>query len=307
MDYFNHLIGQERVKKKLNHYIRVFQHNGTCPFLLFNGQKGIGKTEFARAFALRLKDLGERKPIELNCSGIKNVDVFFEIFYPNEIRDKNVVLFFDEAHELPQCLTNAFLTIFNSDFVTKREFKHKDETYLFDFLKQSFLFATTESDKLFPPFKDRLTWVEFEEYSSEELCKIIKNGKYKIKLDDDIADKLSKLSRGSARTACKLAKEIKGFCQVNKYSIFNAEAYDHFVDVLGLNQFGLTNIEKQILETLVQYKAPITLRTLASRIGLSSTSVSRDHELYLLRNNLINIDGKRSITSQGRKILEMST
>jgi len=306
MDYFDHLIGQEKVKKKLNHYIRVFENNQSCPFLLFNGQKGIGKTEFARAFALQIKKIDQRKAIELNCGGIKNVDVFFEAIYTNEIRDKKVVVFFDEAHELPQCLTNAFLTIFNSDNATKKDFRYKDEVYPFDFLRQSFLFATTESDKLFPPFKDRLTGIEFTQYSSNELCGIIKKCKLKVPIDDQVVFRLSKLSRGSARTACKLAKEIQGFCQVNNHKVFGSKEYEDFVDILGYNQYGLTNIEKQILETLAECKAPITLRALASRIGLSSTAVSKDHELYLLRNKLINIDGKRSITINGRQVLEMS-
>ena len=61
--------------------------------------------------------------------------------------------------------------------------------------------------------------------------------------------------------------------------------------------------EKQILETLHECGSA-TLTGLAAKLGLSKTALQRDHELYLLGKNLMEIDGKRKITAQGRGVVE---
>ena len=72
-DMFAGLVGQDTLKSRRNFYLDAKKATGTLPFLLFNGAKGLGKTEFAKAFA---KSLG--KPmIEINCSTIRNAELFF--------------------------------------------------------------------------------------------------------------------------------------------------------------------------------------------------------------------------------------
>jgi len=43
---------------------------------------------------------------------------------------------------------------------------------------------------------------------------------------------------------------------------------------------------------------------LSAKTGLSRSAIQRDHELYLMRKNLIVIDGKRNITNDGVKLVE---
>jgi hypothetical protein len=43
---------------------------------------------------------------------------------------------------------------------------------------------------------------------------------------------------------------------------------------------------------------------LAAKTGLSRTAIQRDHELYLMRKNLLVIDGKRNITNDGVKLFD---
>ena len=103
------LIGQAQLKKRLQFYTDSKKATGVIPFLMFNGAKGLGKTEFAKQFA---KTLG--KPmIEINCSTIRNGEQFFEQIFIPAILDKDVTILFDEAHALPNDLVMAFLTIFN--------------------------------------------------------------------------------------------------------------------------------------------------------------------------------------------------
>ena len=113
-NYFPHLIGQENVKKKLSFYLDAFKRVGFCPFLNLIGAKGLGKTEFAKAFATKLCDNSgnDRKFIEINCSTLKNNEDFFEGLFLPHVHDKEITIILDECHALPLDLTMSFLTIF---------------------------------------------------------------------------------------------------------------------------------------------------------------------------------------------------
>ena len=302
---FENLFGQENVKKRLKFYLEAFEATSLCPFLAFIGAKGLGKTEFARQFARELKNTdGSKRPfLELNCSTIKNVEQFFEQIFIPIIMDNELTVLFDEAHELPKDLTNAFLTVFNTEKVTTKELHWRDAVYPFDFKKQTFMFATTESDKIFPPLKDRLTSIDFEDYSNEDLGKIFKAQCEEIDFSDAALLELAKTSRGNARSCVMRGREVALYCARKGDNIFRAEDLEPFFDQLGILPFGLSATEMQLLKIL-RRDGQCSLQMLSAKTGLSRTAIQRDHELYLMRKNLIVIDGKRNITNDGVKLVE---
>ena len=188
-NYFDHLIGQDNVKKKLNFYIK--------------------------AKNLHNKDGGKRPFIELNCSTIKNNRQFFEQIFIPLVMNNEITILFDEAHALPKDLTMAFLTIFNTEKTSKKEFIFEEQTFEFDFTKQTFIFATTESDKLFPPLKDRLSTVDFEPYSKENLGEIIKLNCDGINFSDDAQKKLFFIASQKIKTLsiCKIILILQIFLE----------------------------------------------------------------------------------------------
>tara|TARA_Y100000592_G_scaffold87252_1_gene141595 strand:+ start:2132 stop:3064 length:933 start_codon:yes stop_codon:yes gene_type:complete len=303
-DIFNGLIGQDNVKRKLSFYLKAFNKTSICPFLNFVGAKGLGKTEFAKAFARNLTNAdGAKRPfIEINCSTIKNNEAFFEQIFLPVIANNEVTILLDEAHALPKDLTNAFLTIFNTENNHIKDFHWEEQVFTFNFKKQTFLFATTESDKLFPPLKDRLTTIDFEPYKYSELGQILHTKISEIEFEPDALESLSKTTRGNARNAVMRAKEIMLFCEAENSPKFTKESYEKFCETLGILPHGITCTEKQILQILKD-RGSCTLAMLSASTGLSPSSIRADHELYLLRKNFMQIDGKRKITSDGRKVL----
>lgn len=251
-NYFSHLIGQENVKKKLNFYLKAYHATSICPFLNLVGAKGLGKTLFAKEFAKNLKNKdGAKRPfLELNCSTIKNNEQFFEQIFIPLIMNNEITILFDEAHALPKDLTMAFLTIFNTEKTNTKEFTYEDQTFTFDFSKQTFIFATTESDKLFPPLKDRLTTVDFEQYSTDNLGKIIELNCNGINFSDEAMVALSATVRGNARNAVMRSKEIVLYCESENKNTFDLNDYNILVDLLGILPQGITCTEKQILQIL---------------------------------------------------------
>ena len=299
-NYFPDLIGQSAVKRKLSFYIDAFNKTSVCPFLLLTGAKGLGKTEFAKGFGRNLvnADGTKRNFIELNCSTIKNNEQFFEQIFLPLISDNEITILFDECHALPKDLTMAFLTIFNTETKNKKTFEWNEMSFEFNFKKQTFIFATTESDKIFAPLKDRLTNVDFEPYSEKELGQILKLCASNASIPDDCLQEVSTSVRNNARNAVMRAKEISLYCGSKDNYFFSLKDFKNLCQSVSILPLGLTYTEKQILEVLHQHGST-TLTGLSAKLGLSKTFIQKDHELYLLNKNLIEIDGRGKITSKG--------
>ena len=298
-DMFEGLVGQDTLKSRLNFYSDAKKATGTLPFLLFNGAKGLGKTEFAKAFA---KSLG--KPmIEINCSTIRNAEQFFEQVFIPAILDKDVTILLDEAHALPKDLEMAFLTIFNIEGAKTKRFEFGESSLLFEFERQTFLFATTELDKLFPPFKDRLTQLDFEPYRGKELAGIIQKKMDWIDFKDNILDEICQTVRGNARSAIKRALEVSAYAEVNNTSTFGKKEWKSLCDLLGIMPYGINATELQVMRILKE-RGACTLQMLSAVTGMSRTALQKDAEVFLLKNGFMRIDGKREITGKGAKALE---
>ena len=301
-NYFEDLVGQYAVKKKLSFYIDAFNKTSQAPFLLMAGAKGLGKTEVAQNFAANLHNAnGEKRAfLEINCSTIKNNTAFFEQL-GSTIVNNDITILFDECHALPKDLTMAFLTIFNSDTSHTKSFTWEDSTFNFNFKRQTFIFATTETDKIFPPLKDRLTTIDFEPYSTNELGQIIELCAPDITITDECLEVIASTIRCNARSAVKRSKEIMLYCKSRDVDVFGLKHFEDLSDHVGILPYGLTHTEKQILLALQDCRSA-TLTGLAAKIGMSKTALQRDHELYLLNRSLIEIDGKRKITNHGLEI-----
>jgi Holliday junction resolvasome RuvABC ATP-dependent DNA helicase subunit len=302
---FENLVGQAEVKRKLSFYIEAYQKSRSLPFLNFIGARGLGKTNFVRDFAQQLTNAeGLKKPlVEINSSSIKTSAQFFEQVYAPYIQDKDIVIFFDECHALPKDFVYALLTILNTEQGHIKEYNAGNTVYTFDFKKQNFIFATTESDKLFIPLRDRLTVVEFADYSNNELKQIFVKNINNIEFDDDALDALAETSRGNARSCVLRAKEVAIYCEnygVSKFTINDASKLFH---ILGILPHGLNRIEWQILNIL-RNEGRCSLSALAAKTGLTRTAIQKDFELFLIRKGFLSIDGLRGITIKGSRVIE---
>ena len=209
----------------------------------------------------------------------------------------------DEAHALPKDLEMAFLTIFNVEGAKTKRFEFGESSLLFEFERQTFLFATTELDKLFPPFKDRLTQLDFEPYSAKELAGIIRKKMEWIDFQDNILSEICETVRGNARSAIKRALEVSAYAEVNNKSTFGRKDWKSLCDLLGIMPYGINATELQVMRILKE-RGACTLQMLSAVTGMSRTALQKDAEVFLLKNGFMRIDGKREITGKGTKALE---
>jgi Holliday junction resolvasome RuvABC ATP-dependent DNA helicase subunit len=302
---FDNLIGQSEIKDQLGFYSKAFQKTGTVPFILLNGAKGLGKTEFLKAFSKTITNSdGKPRPmLELNSSTIKNNTMFFEQIFMPIVQGNEVTLFFDECHALPNDLVMAFLSILNTERTPYKEFNWREYTFTFDFTKISMIFATTELDKLFPPLKDRLTVLDFKPYNQNELAAIIKGRLPDVEFEDGLVEEIATTTRGNARDAVKRAKQIELYCETNNSSLFLKDEWNDLRKVLAIKPLGLSNTEVQVLEIL-HTRGASTLQTIAAVTGMSRTAIQKDAELYLLQRGLMKINGVRELTRLGTDLIK---
>jgi Holliday junction resolvasome RuvABC ATP-dependent DNA helicase subunit len=295
---FQEIIGQDHIKSSLAFYAEGAKKGGAVPPILFTGARGLGKTMMAREFGKILK----RPILEINCSTIKNNTQFFEQVFVPVVMGNEIVLIFDECHALPRELQNAFLTVFNVEKSSRKQFEWQGSTMEFDFTKQTYLFATTEPDKIFTPLKDRFEEIDFRPYTDNELGKILQKRADWVALDGSLVPVIAETLRGNARSAVKRAKQIEMFCENKNISKFGANEWKQMCDVLGIKPNGLTNAEMQVLQILKE-RGACTLAMLSAATGLSRTALQKDIEMHLLRKGYMKIEGLRMITGAGQNAL----
>jgi Holliday junction resolvasome RuvABC ATP-dependent DNA helicase subunit len=302
---FPDLVGQEDVKRKLDFYLDAQEATQTFPFTLFHGPRGNGKTEFARATCknIKNKDGDNREFVEINAGTIKNAQQFFEQVFVPVIQNNEISVVIDEVHALPKDLMTVFLTAFNTEKGHSKEVFWRDAYYNFDFKKQAYIFATTEADKLFPPFKDRLLTIDFVPYSVDEVGRIIKLIAPTVKFEDDILPDVAETVRSNARSAVQRAKQILLYNAATHKNEFGSKDWNSLKSRVGIRPLGLSNIEVEILRTL-KARGDCSLQMLSAVTGMSRSALQRDCEVYLLQKGLMKIDGQRKLTAEGSNILK---
>ena len=212
-------------------------------------------------------------------------------------------MLFDEASELPKSLQINFLSLFNPNPLNKNTLNLPDYSVDFDFSVQSFLFCTTEPQLIFHALLDRLERVELQEYSHGDLSQIIKRSVNCV-FDEDSLHDISSCLRGNARQAQVMANKIDSYLKTKEERIFTNQDWTLLKEKLSILPLGLNQIELRILQTL-KNKPEMTLTNLSAIIGMTRSSLQKDFETWLLRNNLIQIAEKgRMLTGKGQEYLK---
>jgi Holliday junction resolvasome RuvABC ATP-dependent DNA helicase subunit len=306
--FFPDIIGQDKVKRQLAFYINSFRSTQILPHLLVIGGKGSGKTALATLVArnLKVKDLGGLiKPmIKVNCATVRKLDSLVENVFIPYVKD-HCTIFFDECHALDPIAQEALLTALNPDRNMIGYINYKDSVLEFPFNKISFIFATTDPQKLGNPLKDRLRTIQLEPYTQDNLAQIIKVNIPNIKVEDDALYEASLTCRGNPRASVKMAQEnIMQYCAAAGLDTFTMEEWGKMKELLGINDLGVAESELQILKALEGFEGR-SLNALAAATGLEKSSIMGEFESYLMRMGLLEVAAKgRKLTYKGAKYLD---
>ena len=302
-EYFKNVVSQEIAKGQVSFHLDNYKKTNILPSILLTAGKGVGKTHFAKEIARNLTPLeADRKPMHIiNCSTIKNVKNFFNDIVLKYVINQECTLFFDECHNLPKDVQETLLTILEPNEDHLNEWIWEDATIIFDFRLVSFIFATTDVQKLKDPLIDRCRRVSLENYSPEELEQIIFMKCPDIGFEDGVLDSIKNVFRGNARNAVTIANDINAYCTAKSDNYFSKKDWDTIQFQVGYFPPGLLAEEVKALETLYDKTKPCTLTNLASKLQQSREAVQKNIEMFLQYHDLMEIAvGGRKITPKGR-------
>lgn len=319
-DIFPDVVGQDEAKKKLAFYLNSYNHTHIMPNLMFCAQKGQGKSMIAKELAKQLLAFGEdgkvlkkedgktdkkKTWIELNATVIGSLGNFVRKYIAQHVVDKDVTVFIDEAHNLKKDVTQGLLTMLNPNESNRTSFVHDDYTCDIDFRRQTFIFATSESHTIFGPLMNRLTRVDLQSYTLEDLGAITQKGAPEVIYQDGVLEDIASVVRRNARQAIKMAGDIRAYlCGKNK---FGRKQWNDLSNILSIKPLGLSPIEIDLLRFMQERPGGSSLTNLAARSGLSREAVQKDYESFLQNCGFMEITaGKgRQLTARGYEYLDL--
>ena len=148
--------------------------------------------------------------------------------------------------------------------------------------------ATTRAGQLTAPMRDRFGVIlRLELYSPKELMTIVTRSAeiLSVPIAPEGAYEIAKRSRGTPRIANRMLRRVRDFAQVCSDGRITREVADQALAALDVDQLGLDNIDRQILQTIITTYGggPVGIETLAATVGEEAVTIEDVYEPYLLQ------------------------
>lgn len=292
---FSEFPGQTQIKNNLEIYIKAARNRGEpLDHILFSGPPGLGKTTLAGIISEEM-DTEMRvtsgpaleRPADLAglLTGLKESDI----------------LFIDEIHRL-SAVVEEYLYSAMEDWaidVVMESGLYAKSVHL-SIPRFTLIGATTRAGLLTAPFRARFGIQErLEYYSPDFLSQIIHRSAriLNIEIEETGALEIARRCRGTPRIANRFLSRVRDVADVKGEGIINKEFACMGLEMLGVDEDGLTDMDRRYLDCLAKHNGgPVGLKTIAMSIGEEDDTLENVYEPYLIR------EGYVSKTPQGRKL-----
>ncbi len=297
---FSEFTGQAKVKERLEITVAAAkQRKEAIDHVLLSGPPGLGKTTLAHILAKAMN-------ANLKSTSGPTIEKAGDLAGLLTNLEEGDVLFIDEIHRLQKTIEEYLypaMEDFKLDIIIDQG--PNARSVRLNLPRFTLIGATTRSGLLTAPLLTRFPIRErLDYYQSDQLQHIVLRSARLLNVEIDArgALEIARRSRGTPRIANNLLRRVRDFAQVRHEGKVTAEIADRALAMLEIDENGLDEMDKRILETVIVKFAggPVGISSMAVAVGEEPDTIEEVYEPYLI------MEGYLKRTSQGRVATELS-
>ncbi len=297
---FSDFTGQPKVKERLEIAVTAAKQRGEAlDHILLNGPPGLGKTTIANILA---KAMGAN----VKATSGPTIEKASDLAGLLTNLEEGDVLFIDEIHRLQKTIEEYLypaMEDFKLDIIIDQG--PNARSVRLNLPRFTLIGATTRSGLLSAPLLTRFGIRErLDYYVAEDLQKIVLRSANLLAVGIEAAGahEIARRSRGTPRIVNNLLRRVRDYAQVKGDGRITAEIADRALAMLEIDQNGLDEMDKRILEAIIVKfgGGPVGVNSLAVAVGEEPDTIEEVYEPYLI------MEGFMSRTAQGRIATELS-